>query len=57
MLLCCLVAEDEPGPVMFDKHVEKSLKGFVNYFNCFVLKKYPMSGLCERRCSSVRARR
>lgn len=48
MLLCCLVAEDEPGPVMFDKHVEKSLKGFV---------KYPMSGLCERRCSSVRARR
>lgn len=38
MLLCCLVAEDEPGPVMFDKHVEKSLKGFVNYFVVLCLK-------------------
>lgn len=38
MLLCCLVAEDEPGPVMFDKHVEKSLKGFVNYFIVLCLK-------------------
>lgn len=36
--LCCLVAEDEPGPVMFDKHVEKSLKGFVNYFIVLCLK-------------------
>lgn len=38
MLLCCLVAEDQPGPVMFDKHVEKSLKGFVNYFIVLCLK-------------------
>lgn len=36
--LCCCVAEDEPGPVMFDKHVEKSLKGFVNYFIVLCLK-------------------
>lgn len=41
------------GPVMFDKHVGKSLKGFVNFY-CFVLKKYPMSCLCERRCLRVR---
>lgn len=39
---------------MFDKHVEKSLKGFVNFY-CVVFKKYPMSCLCERRftCSPL----